>query len=197
MLGNFSCFCCHLLTFFKTNFIKKNLSGTLSECQTVWIQIRTYVGSRSGPMLCLSWSGSKLFAKVISWQQKLVLASKELNCQYWLLRTKSTAQTKYLSCLPISSQSRIAIFSNPFCAHHNFCHLLSHQLILLGSLYYKQYGSRSDCSPWSSLIRVHSVCFHDKILCELLKYTLIYAADVKSRQHFQDKSILAYFRFNF
>ena len=24
MLGNFSCFCCHLLTFFKINFFKKN-----------------------------------------------------------------------------------------------------------------------------------------------------------------------------
>ena len=24
MLGNFSCFCCHLLTFFKTNFLEKN-----------------------------------------------------------------------------------------------------------------------------------------------------------------------------
>ena len=40
MLGNFSCFCC-LLTFFNINFLKKILSGTLSECQTVWIKIRT------------------------------------------------------------------------------------------------------------------------------------------------------------
>ena len=35
--GYFSC----LLTFFKINFFKKNLSGTLSECQTVLTQIRT------------------------------------------------------------------------------------------------------------------------------------------------------------
>ena len=41
MLGNFSCLCCRLLTFFKVNF----LSGTLSECQTVWIQIRTNIMS--------------------------------------------------------------------------------------------------------------------------------------------------------
>ena len=40
MLGNFSCFCCCLLIFFKINLKKKN-SGTLLECQTVWIQIRT------------------------------------------------------------------------------------------------------------------------------------------------------------
>ena len=41
MLGNFSCFCCRLLTFFKMNFFEKILSGTLSECQTFTIQIRT------------------------------------------------------------------------------------------------------------------------------------------------------------
>ena len=28
MLGYFPCFCCHLLTFFKSNFFKKNLLGT-------------------------------------------------------------------------------------------------------------------------------------------------------------------------
>ena len=32
---------CGLLTFFK--ILQKNLSGTLSECQTVWVQIRTYL----------------------------------------------------------------------------------------------------------------------------------------------------------
>ena len=41
MLGNFSCFCCCLLTSFKIIFFEKILSGTLSECQTVWTQIRT------------------------------------------------------------------------------------------------------------------------------------------------------------
>ena len=51
-------FCCHLLTFSKLTFSKLTffqiiLSGTLSKCQTVWIQIRI-------------WSGSKLFANVIS-----------------------------------------------------------------------------------------------------------------------------------
>ena len=42
MLGNVSCFCCRQLTFFKIN-LKKNLSGTLSENQKVWIQIRTNI----------------------------------------------------------------------------------------------------------------------------------------------------------
>ena len=43
-LGNFSCFPCLLLTFF-IFFFQKDLSGTLSECQTVWIQIRTDIMS--------------------------------------------------------------------------------------------------------------------------------------------------------
>ena len=68
MLGNFSCFCCHLLTFFKIYFFKKNLSGTLSECQTVWIQIRTNdLGTN--------------YLQRLSADDKLPLARKELNAQ--------------------------------------------------------------------------------------------------------------------
>ena len=55
--GLLSCFCCGLLTFSK----QKN-SGTLSECQTVWIHIRTNV---FGP------------AKVINQQMTEITASKE------------------------------------------------------------------------------------------------------------------------
>ena len=36
----------------------------------------------------------------------------------------------------------------------------SHLLVFLGSLNCKQYGPRSDCSLWSSLIRVHIVYVH-------------------------------------
>ena len=36
-------------------------------------------GSRSGPTFCQAWSGSKIFAKVISRWQKLPLAGKEIN----------------------------------------------------------------------------------------------------------------------
>ena len=40
--AEFSCFCCHLLTFFKIDFFfLKILSGALSVCQTVLIQVRT------------------------------------------------------------------------------------------------------------------------------------------------------------
>ena len=41
MLGNCSCFNFRLLTFFKIKFLKINHLGPLSECQTVWIQIKT------------------------------------------------------------------------------------------------------------------------------------------------------------
>ena len=58
---------------------------------------------------------------------------------------------------PYSNVSKIL---NPFSASYNFYHLLSHLLMFLGSLYCKQYGIRSERS---SLIRVHSVCFHVKI----------------------------------
>ena len=44
--------CCRLLTFFKINFFKKALSETLSQCQTVWIQIRTDI------LLVLIWESS-------------------------------------------------------------------------------------------------------------------------------------------
>ena len=64
-LGNFSCFCCCLLTFFKIDISKK------------FNQSAKHVGSRSGPTKCQSWSGSKLFAKVISRRQKLPLARKD------------------------------------------------------------------------------------------------------------------------
>ena len=42
MLGIHPCFCCCFLIFFFLNqLFQKFLTGTLSECQTVWIQIRT------------------------------------------------------------------------------------------------------------------------------------------------------------
>ena len=56
MLGNFSCFCCRLLTFFKINFFQKFFH---EHYQSV-IQF----SSRSGPTLCWCRSGLKLFARV-------------------------------------------------------------------------------------------------------------------------------------
>ena len=69
MLGNCSCFGCHQLTFSKL-FKKKII---LEHYQSVKL-----FESRSGLTFCLSCSGSKLFAKVISRRQKSPLARKEL-----------------------------------------------------------------------------------------------------------------------
>ena len=57
MLGNFSCSCSPLLTFFKIKFFKK-LFQEHYQC------VKQF-GSKSGPTYCQSCSGSKLFAKVI------------------------------------------------------------------------------------------------------------------------------------
>ena len=77
MLGNLHAFdvvCWHFFSKLTLKSFLKNLSGTLSDCQTVWIQI------------CRSWSGSKLFAEVISRRLKSLLARKELkqcsNCMW-------------------------------------------------------------------------------------------------------------------
>ena len=71
MLGNFSCFCYPLLTISKLT-ISKILPERVSECQMVWIPIRTDV---------LIWVQTvcKLFAKVISKQQKLRLLRNKLS----------------------------------------------------------------------------------------------------------------------
>ena len=63
--GNFSWFCWCLLTFFVIFFFKFFQDHLQSVKQ---------FGSRSGPTFCRSWSGFKLFAKVISKQQNLPLA---------------------------------------------------------------------------------------------------------------------------
>ena len=71
MLGNFSWF---FFVVFFVNFYFQNIpSWTKSECQMVWIQIRTDF------LLVLIWV--QLFAKVICRRQKSPLARKELNIQ--------------------------------------------------------------------------------------------------------------------
>ena len=58
--GKFFMLFCRLLIFsiFQNQLYQKILSGIPSECQTDWIQIR--------PTFCHAWSGSNLFAKVMS-----------------------------------------------------------------------------------------------------------------------------------
>ena len=51
--------------------------------------------------------------------------------------------------------------------------------MFLGSLYCKQYGPRSDCSP----IKVHTVYFQDEIKSEV-------DMNICSAQYFQDKNMV-------
>ena len=69
MLGNCSCFYFRLLTFFKIKFLKINHPGPPSECQTVWIQIKTDI------LLVFIWVQTvckRLLAndKIIHWHAK-------------------------------------------------------------------------------------------------------------------------------
>ena len=67
---NLSCFCCHKLTLFKINFSKKIFQEHY--------QSALHFEPRPGPMFCRPWSGSKLFEKFISRQQKSSQAREEL-----------------------------------------------------------------------------------------------------------------------
>ena len=53
-----------------------------------------------------------------------------------------------------------ALRVNPYPAY--FC-LLAYLMTYFCDLYCKHYGLRSDCSLRIILIRVHSVCYHDKL----------------------------------
>ena len=70
MLHNSSCMCCHLLTLFKIDFFNKK------KIQEHYPSFKWFE-SRSGLAFCQSWSGSELFAKVISsWQKSRLAATK-------------------------------------------------------------------------------------------------------------------------
>ena len=88
-----------------------------------------------------------------------------------------------------SANDMTCINFNPFLASYDNCRLPTYLLIHIGNLYCKQYGPRSDCSLRSSLIRVHSVRFYNQKYSEVHLDILICTADVKCRQHFQDKNI--------
>ena len=82
MLGNCSCFYFRLLTFFKIKFLKINHPGPPSECQNVWIQIRTFSWSSSGLKLFAKgyWQTTKL-----STGMQRVILGKYLSVQYIVL----------------------------------------------------------------------------------------------------------------
>ena len=73
-----------------------------------------------------------------------------------------------------------------FPTSHSFCRMLSHMLMFFSCLYCKQYRPRSDCSQGSSLIRVHILCFFEKILSE---EHLIICSRCKKQMPFSGKNI--------
>ena len=97
MLGNFSCLF-DVCWFFYNILFQNILSGTPSECQTLWIQVKANV--KSG----LIWV--QLFAKVISrrqWrvkskliefgkQNKILMCSSECNATVWLEKVTNVWQ---------------------------------------------------------------------------------------------------------
>ena len=88
--------------FFQMNFFKKFFQEHY-QCHPL--------GSRSGPTFwfCQSLSGSKLFAKIISRQQKLPLAGKDLKfVDQWKLKTKCGAFHQCFHRLPRQTQSSVA-----------------------------------------------------------------------------------------
>ena len=80
-----------------------------------------------------------------------------LDCNIQLLQ--DTLKDKLILHPAINIYKRNIALINPYPASHDFCCLLSHLLIFLGSLYCKQYGPRLVCS----LIRVHSLWISYKI----------------------------------
>ena len=82
MLGNFACFLSSVDVFFKLTFFQKHLSGIQSECQTVWIQIRSDVLSG------LIWI--QTVCKDVSRRQKPPVAEKELRAMNTLKKYKRT-----------------------------------------------------------------------------------------------------------
>ena len=87
MLGNLACFLVIWFFFLKINIFQKINIQEYHKCQTV--------GSRSGYRFYRAWSGSKLFAKVISrrhWQTKSIFLKhstywkfKDINSTTWWL----------------------------------------------------------------------------------------------------------------
>ena len=56
--GYFVMICCRVLIFFQSELFKNNILGTLSVCQTVWIQIRTTLGPRKDILITFLFLGN-------------------------------------------------------------------------------------------------------------------------------------------
>ena len=83
MLRNCSCFYFRLLTFFKIKFLNINHPGPPSECQTVWIQIKTDI------VLVIIWVQTvckRLLAddKIIHWHAKSYEGCSNMNASSFI-----------------------------------------------------------------------------------------------------------------
>ena len=135
MLGNFSWFFCRLLIFFKINFLEKFF-------QEQYKSVKQF-GSRSGPTLCWSWSGSKLFSKVISRRQVATSMGRVKGVSYYfssaagLIDTLRVASIKHSDINSRSLEYYTLNLPNIVSSADNFC---------------KQFGVRSGptfCRSWS------------------------------------------------
>ena len=100
-LGNFSCFCCRLL-FSKSTFSKNIFQEHYSECQTVWIQIRTEV------LLVMIWvqtvcKGYEQMIKVIANNEELkynMLLNKLTSLSKWSMKYEIWIHLVKTICIP-------------------------------------------------------------------------------------------------
>ena len=144
MLGNFSCFCCHLLTFFiKSTFPKKIFH------EHYWSV--KWLGSRSGPATFCQDRHSvnadldpKLLAKVIRRQKNATCKGRVKGCAIYLKEPILT--------LNAPNATMVVCYS--------------HLLKCLRSPYGKQCGPSSDCSYRSSLFWVFTGCLLLCLICQ-------------------------------
>ena len=106
MLGNLSGFCCDMSSadFFQNQLFQKFFQGHYQSVK--------WFGSRLGLAFCRSWSGSKLFAKLISrWQNKI--ASKErVNCSTLPLYSHPIELTLKVLAKIVSENASVGIEAN-------------------------------------------------------------------------------------
>ena len=138
MLGNCSCFCFCLLTFFKIKFLEINHPGPPSVCQKVWIQIKTDI------LLVFIWVQTvckRLLAddKIIHWHAKSYNRGKFNNASalgrsfYWCQALHIMDKDRYQST---SARRALALLNSPQVNTLVF-NILSHIGIYMHHVYHK------------------------------------------------------------
>ena len=117
--------------------------------------------------ICLSTSGLRKVE-----QTGLCYRNRSQHISKWNL-SKENIQVQFIP--KIFRLMSYFLYLNVFPPFTTYFICFSHLFMLLGILYCKQYGSRSDCSKGSSLIRVHNVC---SMIKSSLKSTRVFTAGV-------------------